>query len=242
MKNDALKNIFVYALIAACAFLLNRGGGCSMKNVPETIYVPRLDTVTRWNIPETPSQLQELVSQDPQLKAWLKKAFEKVIYRHDTIYDQVMMPVPASVVDTPVMILLAEPEWSEDVKLFEGEAKGANGNCLFRYLAGVQFDSLQFIAIEGECQHKIEVLSVDFPPSVPLDLLKSVSSAPALQVGAKIGWSPSYRGMSYGVQSTWKGIYGATNYLPGEKTWMFEAGVMFPLFREKREKEILKNF
>lgn len=240
MKKDAIKNIFLYALLAGCAFLLNRGG-CSLKNVPETIYVPRLDTLTHWILPETPRQLQELVSQDPELKAWLQTAFQKVVYRYDTIHDKVMVPMPAPV-DTPVIILLAEPEWSEDVKLFEGEARGSNGNCVFKYLAGVQFDSLQFIAIEGDCHHKTEVVSVEIPPSVPLDLLRSVSSAPTLQVGAKVGWAPRFRGGSYGIHSTWKGIYGATNYLPGEKAWMFEAGIMLPLFRKKREKEMLNTF
>jgi len=238
MKNDALKNIFLYALLAGCAFLLR--GGCSPDKSQETVYVPRFDTITQWMLPETPYQLQELIMGNPEIKTWLQVAFQKVVYRHDTIHDQVIVTSPI-LVDTPVIILLADREWTEDVRLFEGEVNGAKGNCVFKYLAGVQYDSLQFISIEGDCQHKTQVLTVEIPPVVPLSLLKSVSAAPTLQIGAKVGWSPRFKGMSYGVQSTWKGLYGATNYLPGEKSWMFEAGVLIPVAREQRQKEFLNT-
>ena len=228
MKNDALKNILLCALLAACAFLLR--GGCDGEKSLETIYVPHYDTIPRWNIPETPVQWQELITGNPAIKQWLQATFQKVVYRRDTIHDRVFLSA-STPVDTPVMVLPAGHDWSPDTRLFEGEVQGDSGHCVFRYLAGVQDDSLQFIAIEGACEQKSQAL--DFPPDLPLRLLAGISAEPEIQLGAKVGWSPQARGLRYGLQSSWKGIYGAANYAPGDKSWLFEAGILLPLGKRK---------
>lgn len=230
MKNDALKNILLCALLAACAFLLR--GGCDGEKPLETTYVPRYDTISQWNIPQTPVQWQELIAGNSAIKQLLQATFQKVVYRRDTIHDQVFLSTPTPV-DTPVMVLLAEHDFSPDTRLFEGEVQGDSGHCVFRYLAGVQNDSLQFIAIEGACEQKPQGLALDFPPDLPLRLLAGISAAPEIQLGAKVGWSPQARGVRYGLHSSWKGIYGAANYAPGDKSWLFEAGVLLPLGKRK---------
>ena len=230
MKNDALKNILLCALLAACAFLLR--GGCDGEKSLGTIYVPRYDTIPQWNIPETPVQWQELIAGNSAIKQLLQATFQKVVYRRDTIHDRVFVSTPTPV-DTPILVLPQTNEWAEDIRLFEGEVQGDSGHCVFKYLAGVGHDSLQFIAIEGACEHKTQGSTLDFPPDLPLRLLAGISAAPEIRLGAKVGWSPQTRGVRYGLHSSWKGIYGAANYAPGDKSWLFEAGVLLPLGKRK---------
>lgn len=232
-NNEALKNIFLYAALAVSALFLRGGCKDNAKGLVETIYVPRNDTVTSWILPRTTEQLQELLLSEPRLKSMLEAQFKKVIYRHDTIEvrDKGLDVAPLPV-DTPVLILLAEHEWTEDVRLFEGKIQGENG-CLYKYLVGVQFDSLQFVAIEGDCKHETQTPRLDILETIPVEWL-TADPRSAFRLGAKVGWSPQRTGLTYGLHSTWKGVYGATNYSPATQSWMFEAGILFPIGRNSK--------
>lgn len=228
-NNEALKNIFLYAALAISALFLRGGCRDDAKKVIETIYVPKYDTLTEWILPRTDEDLQNLLLADPKLKKLLEAKLQKIIYRYDpvSIQDRSIdtSPVP---VDTPVLILFTDHQWSEDVKLFEGEAKGENGRCTYKYLAGVQFDSLQFIAIEGDCRHETKTVRLDMLPALSAAFAKGLSDGP-FQLGAKVGWSPQNPGLTYGLQSSWKGAYGAINYTPNAKSWMVEGGFLLPI-------------
>ena len=73
-------------------------------------------------------------------------------------------------------------------------------------------------------------ISENAMPAIALDF---AFEKPDIQLGAKVGWSSQVRGVRYGLHSSWKGIYGAANYAPGDKSWLFEAGVLLPLGKRK---------
>lgn len=209
-KFDA-KTLVLWGLLALAAFLLR--GGCEGNDAPKittptTIYVPKLDTVTKW----------EVVAQT------------RYVVRHDTIRDRVevhLRDTVAVIVEVEAGQSTAAP--SPVVRLHSGKAKGAT--CEYEYLIGVQADSLQFVSIESACPTEKQV--VEFPVIVPTGV--QLRETPH-RAGVKIGWEPGADASMIGLQYAWNGIYAAGNYVPAHKGWMFEGGFLVPLGQPKIKK------
>jgi len=204
MKN--YQTLLFYLLIALVAYFLQDFKSCSGQDGQDgqTVYVERVDTITKW----LPSQV-----------------ITKKTVRYDTVHDRTVVTQFVQVDSGGVLILFEEREDTGEMKLYEGITKGEDGKCDYKYLVGIEHDSLKLLAIETDCRRKVTEIILENPLGYG-----DAGGAPSrLMIGAKVGMNLSKSHQTYGVQAAYKGLYAAANYAPGLKGPILEAGVMFPI-------------
>lgn len=233
MKNDTLKNIVMYALAAISAFFMS--GGLKQCNGGNGIEAPAAQSAYEADLLKQIGSLTDYNEYILKLLSFEQQNV-KVVTKVVTLHDRVGVPAPVQV-DTPVLILWAdEYPFPDSLRLYEGEMKGDSGRCNYRYIAGVQGDSLYFIAIESECRDTQDIQQAENPfifPLPPLSDVLTYNGDSRFQVGAKTGWSPGDGSMMFGAQGAWRSIYAGANYIPAHKAWMIEAGFLLPIGPKK---------
>lgn len=198
-------------LIAGLVYFLQASDSCKgagQGKQGDTVYVERFDTVTKW----LPSRI-----------------VTRTIVRYDTVHDRVTVREFVPVDSGGVLILFEEREDTGEMKLYEGIAQGDDGQCAYKYLVGIEHDSLKLMAIETDCRRKVNEIIIENPVDYG-----DVGSAP-LMLGAKMGMTLDKQQKTYGIQAAYKGLYAAANYAPGTKGPVLEAGILFPLRGKKKE-------
>ena len=206
------KDLFFYALIGGLVLFLTNSDECR-NGAPQqsrTVYVERLDTVTQW----LPSRV-----------------VTKTTVRYDTVHDYVVVKQFQEVDSAGVLILFEEREDTGDMKLYEGIAPGDDGKCAYKYLVGIEHDSLKLMAIETECRRKVNEILIESP----LGYGSADEGSPPLMIGAKFGMTLDNAQKTYGLQAAYKNLYASANYVPGLKSPVLEAGVMFVIGKKSRE-------
>ena len=202
------KSLLAYALIALSVYLLQQPEGCKggAGKAPgqEVVYVPRTDTIIRY------------VSDGKVIRT---------VIRRDTVRDRVVFN-DFQPTDTAVLILFADRDDSEGVRLFEGVGKGEDGKCDYKYLLGIHEDSLQFLIVETACKQEVKSIIVENP----LGFSPVQEPLPnGLMVGAKMGMTLDKTHKSFGVQAAYRGLYAAVDYVPALQKPVLEAGLLLPI-------------
>lgn len=223
MKSETQQNLFMYALAGLLAFLLTKSHSCHQKPAEISGYVMKYDTVQQYIQVEGPTVY-------------------RVQIKRDTVFDTLIIEVPAkeSRVTDEVPHPMQPMPGVDTMRVYEGQKKGQDGRCDFRYTIAVANDSLQFVNIEAQCQPKTEYVTLEVP-ALPQPSLTPHAPRP-WRVGPKVAWSPQDGHTMYGAQAMWRTVYASANYVPVASDLMLEVGFLWPIGKKKTQPAALYGF